>query len=224
MKKMNIKLIAGTCLLLTSGLAQAATANFDSFTEGSVGYTFTAGGITFSDFDNYISFYTPQFAIEEGTNSLAGSTFSPGNALSFTSPVSGPSMAFGRFGAMTMTAGEIGTSASVDIFATSASRNNQLTLNAYFQGNLVDSTSAYLQNFEAYANLNYQYTLSLDGIRFDELRLVSSGPDNSGASFIAVDNVVIATPIPPAAVLMGSGLLLLGSMRRKNTSARSQTA
>ena len=223
MKKRYLSLIAGACFILTSGTLQAATATFDSFSEGSVGYSFTDGGITFSDFDNYF-FTNPPFYIEDASTSLVNSTFSPNNALGFTSTVSGGSVGYGRFGSITMSIDTVATSASLDIFAASFPKNNQLTLSAYYQGSLVDSVSVWLSAFGHYTRpgantASHQYTMTIDGILFDELQLVSSGIYDSGASFILLDNVVFNTPAPvpvPAAVwLFGSGLLGLASFSRK---------
>ena len=224
MKKRYLSLIAGACLILTSGALQAATANFDSFSEGSVGNSFTDGGITFSDFDNYISFYTPPLNIDDASTTLANSTFSPNNVLSFSSIISGGTAGYGRFGSITMSIADVATSASLDIFAASFPANNQLTLKAFYQGGLVDSVSVWFSAFDHYIRpggntSSHQYTMTIDGIQFDELQLVSTGSYNSGASFILLDNVVFNTPAPvpvPAAVwLFGSGLLGLASFSRK---------
>jgi hypothetical protein len=224
MKKRYMSLIAGACFILTSGAIQAATATFDSFSEGAIGNTFTDGGITFSDYDNYISYYTPPLYIDDATATLGNSTFSPNNVLSFTSLISGGTAGYGRFGSITMSIDSVATSASLDIFAASFPKNNQLTLNAYYQGSFVDSVSVWLSAFGHFTRpgatvASHQYTMTIDGIQFDELQLVSSGSYDSGASFILLDNVVFDTPAPvpvPAAVwLFGSGLLGLASFSRK---------
>lgn len=224
MKKRYMSLIAGAVFFLVSGALQAATATFDSFSEGAIGNTFTDGGITFYDFDNYISFYTPPLYIDDASTTLANSTFSPSNVLSFSSAISGGTAGYGRFGSISMSVDTVATSASLDIFAASFPKNNQLTLNAYYQGSLVDSVSVWLSAFGHYtrpgaSTSSHQYTMTIDGIQFDELQLVSSGAYDSGASFILLDNVVFNTPAPvpvPAAVwLFGSGLLGLASFSHK---------
>jgi hypothetical protein len=224
MRIRDLTLFTGICLILATNMVQAATATFDSLAEGGVGYTFTEGGITFSNFDNYLSFWNPQFHIEDASTGLVGSKFSPNNALGFGSPASGGSTAYSRFGSLSMAVNGVATIGSLDIFSTASSRGNILTLNAYYGGNLVKSESVYTSGFDNYANLRYQYTLGIDGIQFDELRLVSSGYYQGGATFLLIDNVVMTTPIPPAGVLLASGLLLLGAKRRKNASTQPQTA
>lgn len=224
MKKVYLNLIAGACLFFINGALQAATATFDTLPEGYVGNSFTDGGITFSDFDNYFFLSRPLY-VEDASTSLANSTFSPNNVLSFGSLISGGSAGYGRFGSITMSVNSLATSASLDIFAASFPKNNQLTMSAYYQGSLVDSVSVWLSAFNEYTNSSsnaplHQYTMFIDNILFDELRLVSSGSYDSGASFILLDNVVMNTPvpIPPAGILFVSGLMWLGAKRRKSKS------
>ncbi len=218
MKNRYIKLIFGTYICLAASTADALTANFDTLPVGSYGSTVSDGGITFSNFDNF-SFLIPTFYIEDETTSLTGSSFSPSNALSFASG----SSAYGSFGSMTISFDGTANAASLDIFKTIMSQSRKLTLSAYYQGSLAGSSEVWLTSFDAYTKLDgstgYQYTLSIDGVQFDELRLVSSDGSNASPSFILLDNVVIATPIPPAGILLASGLMLLGAQRRKKTAA-----
>jgi len=101
------QILACFFMLLSLSRAQVPVplkANFDELSEGSIGPTFSSGGILFSDYDNRAEGSPPvgqiPFAVEMTTNSISG--FSPSNFLAFGGLSSGPSAAFSRMGSFRM--------------------------------------------------------------------------------------------------------------------------
>ena len=77
--------------------ALAGTARFDTLSEGSPGFTFTDGGMTFTDLDT--GFQAPAvFLIEDASATLVGEPgFSPDNVLAFSAFATGPTAVYGTF-------------------------------------------------------------------------------------------------------------------------------
>ncbi len=209
----------GSALIVAVGitLASPATATtllatFDSLPEGNAGSTITDGGITFFDLDRRLA-GPPQtnFTIEATDTTLFGPTFSPPNYLTTGGYVGGPSFSFGRFGSARITFGSVrGYNASVDIFSFLGDPNT-LTLQALLGGTPVGSSSVTFSGSGVGSR-----TLTINRVAFDELRLVASGPQDSGVVFIGIDNARITlAPEPAALSLLGLGLLPLALLRRK---------
>jgi len=201
--------------------AIAATATFDSLSEGTVGTTLTDGGITFFDLDQRLADAIPTFTIESTTSELLGSSLSAPNYLSFGGFVEGEEFSFGRFGSTRITTGTTGISASLDLFSLLFSpSNNTLTLEALFGEMVVASTSVALSDFEPIGEDGLvQQTVAIADVTFDQLRLVASGPDDNGVAFLGLDNVRIeeAASVPePASIasILAIGALLVGIKRK----------
>ncbi len=182
------------CLALASpAAASSLIANFDSLAEGAQSPIFTDGGITFSDLDirlpGEVGPYS--FIIESTTTAVFGPLFSPPNylkaGLSFA-PGLDEGFSLGRFGSMRITFEQPAVGASLNVLS-GFDATNVLTLNALWQGSIVGSTTI---GFSSIVDFQAN-TLSLSGVLFDELRLVASGPQQSGTVFIGVDNVRIET-------------------------------
>lgn len=201
--------------------ALAATANFDSFSEGFSGTTITDDGIKFFDLDQRLSSaLVPYNFYIESTEENLGSLFSPPNYLTAGGFAEGSDFAFGRFGSARIGTGKVERSASLDIFSQLFSpSSNTLTLEAFLNGKPVASTSAALANFEV-SGTSSVLTLAISGVEFDELRLVASGPDDDGVAFIGIDNVRISVPEPSTAggVFVLSAISALSLMKRKRKS------
>ncbi|MEG3436090.1 calcium-binding protein [Pannus brasiliensis CCIBt3594] len=187
------------------------TANFDSFTEGYSPASLTDGGITFSLLDRLMppnSADNPVFTVETiGTvaDSASLGTFATGNFLTFGGYAPGDGYAFSRFGSMDISAGGLGSSVSIDIISDAiSSSNNTLKLEALLNGVVVAVDSALISDFTPIVSGGFasHRTFGFSNITFDSLRLVSSGPDNNGATFIGIDNVSItadlSAPPPPS--------------------------
>lgn len=178
------------------------TATFDSFSEGDSFFSFTDGGITFSNLDERLPGPTPgHFSIESTTNSLLGPTFSPPNYLTTEGFTPGPGASFGRFGSTLITPNISGTAASLDIFGFGGSPNT-LTLEALLNGSIVASDSISFGSVHTVMSWN----LTVSNTLFDRLNLVATGPKDDGVVFIGIDNLSIA-PVPEPSTLY---LLLLG--------------
>lgn len=189
----------------------AATANFDSFSEGFSGTSITDDGIKFFDLDQRLSpELVPYKFYIESTEENLGSLFSPPNYLTAGGFAEGSDFAFGRFGSARISTGKVERSASLDIFSQLFSPSkNTLTLEALLNGKPVASSSAALADFDISGTSSLlQKTLAVSGVEFDELRLVASGPDDDGVAFIGVDNVRVGVPEPNAA----SGVLAVGAI------------
>ena len=198
---------ATLCALSTSALAQSSTANFDSLPEGPVDFSFVEDGITFFEADAYLGGFT-RFVIEQADGTLGGPFFSPPNAMTMSGYVPGPSAGFSRMGSFKMTTNDVRNFVSLDLFVADNSRNT-ITLEATLGGAAVASTAATLQGTNS---SGVHHSLELDGVDFDELRLVGSGAFQSGAWFGMVDNVVIEVVAACPADLNGDGVVDLADL------------
>ena len=209
----TITRIAGGCLMILCGIGTAAgqilTANFDTLHEGSLGNSFSYGGISFYGLDERIP-DTPggTFTIEATTASLPG--FSPPDYLTTEGYVPGNGYSFGRFGSANIGFTGTGSFASLNVFGFNTTSMNTLTLEALAGGVVVSSD---VMTFHGTSpGLIVSQMLTVSG-QFDTLRLVGAGPDNNGTDFFGIDNVAITlVPEPNASTLLGYGFAgLLGA-------------
>lgn len=179
-----ILLFAASCFFLPTSL-YAETASFDGLTEGVIGNELTDGGITFFNLDNGQPGLENVFIIEQADGSLTDPTFSSPNGLTSTSYTSGNEVGFGPIKEMSISAGGDADAADIDLFTTATLLyNNTVTLEAIKDGVVVQSVSKVIQN-----DTDDHFTLSIDGVTFDTLRVVSS-PDSQ---VLMLDNVTINT-------------------------------
>jgi len=175
------------------------TATFDTLSEGYTATTLTDGGITFSNLSRDFPPNTPDNpnftidAIGNVTSSDSLGSFASRNILSFGGYVPGNGYAFDRFGSMTISAGgQKASSASLEVFSdTFSSPNNTLTLEALLNGVVVATDSSLISSFTPITPGGFaeHRTFGFSNIVFDQLLLVSSGPNNNGAVFLGIDNV-----------------------------------
>jgi len=178
--------------------AEVLLANFDDLAVGSVGNSFTDGGITFANLDTRGGFYK-NFSIQLVS---AGTGFSAPNCLGFGQPNSYP----GRFGSMDISFSGEATSVSLDVFATMSlpGLENLLTLQGLKSGSVVDSQTV-LASYWA----PYDGPLSIFG-DYDSIRLIASGEYSQGTVMLELDNVsVTIVPEPRAVGLFCVGLAFL---------------
>lgn len=199
--------------------AQTNTATFDDLSEGSVGTSFSDGGLTFSDLDMRVPGQSVYPFVIDQANSTLSSPFSAPNALGFGGYVVGPSAAFQRFGSAWIDFSGSGSSASLQVFAEYVPfgddiTKNTLSLEAWNGSTMVSSVST---SFTMQSGVQ-EHSLVLSGVvPFDRLELYSSGPVDDGVSFILVDNVTVTVvPEPKVLPLLAMGLVV-GICVRKQT-------
>ena len=181
--------------------AEVLLANFDDLTMGSVGKSFTDGGITFSNL-NTAGGPSRSFAIQVGSD---GASFSPPNYLVFGIYSPQPGLLLGRFGSMDITFAGEATTVSLDVFARMGiTGENFLTLQGLNAGGVVASDTVIISYWYPYDG-----PLSVSG-DFDSVRLVASGQYSQGTVMLGVDNVsVTIIPEPKTVGLLCVGVPLL---------------
>lgn len=186
------------------------TATFDDLREGSVGTSFSDGGLTFSDLDMRVpgqSVYP--FVIDQATGTLS-SPFSAPNALGFGGYGLGPAASFDRFGSAWIDFSGTGSSASLNVFSlyTPGGDNisqNTFSLEAWNGSTMVASVST---SFTTQSGVQSRSLVLSSVAPFDRLELYSSGPVDDGVSFILVDNVTVTVvPEPKGLSLLALGLV-----------------
>lgn len=208
--------------------ATVYTANFDDLSEGFYATSFSDGGLTFSDLDERIP-DTPgpyYFTIDGTTAGDLPSSFSPPNVMTTEGYVPGPGVSQGRFGSAWIDFSGVGSSASMDVFASIPPlglgdyTQNTLSLEAWNGSTMVASVSTTF----AQVYTIQESSLVLNNIApFDRLELVSSGPVDYGVSFIDLDNLsVTAVPEPKGLSLLTVGLVAIICLRRR-TKGSSET-
>jgi hypothetical protein len=191
----------------SGSVALGAMANFDRLPEGFIGAALDAGGIHFWELDNRLD-PNPWFAIEMANGTLTGFPgFSAPNCLAWTMVYQGPNTGFWRCGSFKFTTGRVQSFASLELYDMSNVGGNTVTLEAYRQGQLVNSASIQILPPPGI----HHYTLQVAGVPFDTLKLNGSGPNQSGCFFGVVDTVVV-TPEPGAMVVL---LLCVTLVRRR---------
>ncbi len=205
--------ISSICIILGSQkicpAVQQLVANFDSLPEGFTGSTLTDGGITFSDYNPYLAdeVLPLRFYIEAlGQQYDAGPYITRPNYLTALSYVAGPGWSFSRFGSANISFETEACQASMLVLYPQGVPvpNNVLELQALLNGEVVASNVLRFTYPPSRPLGSSQLTVSAE--RFDSLRLVASGPDDTGFVVIGIDNVTIMpTPEPCTLLLLGLG-------------------
>ena len=213
MKRTLLLSMVALILCVVPVKAETLVANFDIFEEGAIGFTFQDGGITFSENDPYSSLQPPGIY----TLLTADDVSEDGRFIGFSSPnvltcangyVPGPTGGAGRFGSLRISFDGLASMASTDIFLYGGLEysENQLSFQAFLNGILVAEEIIHVPQEFGFHILQP----AISNVLFDDLRLVSSGPFSSGASFLAMDNVEITlVPEPATLLLLGMGGLLM---------------
>ena len=202
--------------------ATTYTATFDDLSEGSMGMSFSDGGLTFSSLDMRepgVSAYP--FVIDQANGTLS-SPFSSPNALGFGGYGLGAPGSFDRFGSAWIDFSGVGSSASLNVFSLYTPggddiSKNTVSLEAWNGSTMVGSVST---SFTTQSGIQ-SHSLVLSGISpFDRLELYSSGPVDDGVSFLLVDNVAVTVvPEPKGLSVLALGLVAGVSLRRRTVGA-----
>lgn len=208
------KTIAAVAAFSAATMATAELATFDDLVEGQTFMSLTNGGITFHDYDARFPGSPPPniFCIEDATGELGGIPgYSAPNTLGFFGYSPGPGVGYSRIGEIWFDAAAPGSAASLELFVT-AEAGNIVTMEAY-SGGLIVGTDVVDLGFQGFME---HFTMSIDSVVFDTVRLVGSGTQNDGTFFAVVDNVSI-TPVPEPAtfIALTAGIALLAMRRRK---------
>jgi hypothetical protein len=199
--------------------ASANVANFYSMSEGFFATSFTNNGVTFSNLDQYLgSAGIDVFSIDRGDADLSGfSGYSPLNVMNFGGWVPGTGVAFGRMGKFDFSIGAQANSASVEIFSLGNDPNTTITLQGRFGASVVSSSIVTVPS----DSIIHNFSLAVSGGLYDNFRIISNSPTNSGASFVNFDNVTVnpvPVPEPASMAVIGVGIVSLLRRRRKNRS------
>jgi hypothetical protein len=191
-------------------------ANFDSFTEGPIGPSFTDGGIAFSDLDVALPGGPFNF-IAEDASAATWSQLSHPNYLTGTGYANGPGYGFGRFRALTITFPGMAKMAGLDIFTPRSIDHNFLTLAAFSKDAVITSAGLWLdQGIELDAAASY-HALSISAPSFDKLTLLVTDQTGSPAySFLGVDNVRVVLVPEPSVFLLSAAVVVFSLHRRKS--------
>jgi hypothetical protein len=192
-------------LVASPALLASGSAHFDSFSEGFPGTTVVDGGITFSNLDQGLGGGPGTFAIEDGSatfNAFPG--FTPPNALGFSGLSPGPGAAFSRVLSFELTTGAVENWVMLDLYVAGGNGGNIVTLEAWLGTTMTGSQSYPLPIPFGFSMMQ----LSLSGPSFDRIVVRGSGPNQSGAFFACVDNVIVTgtPPISGAPFCAGDGV------------------
>jgi len=198
-------LLVAPALFLAGGVAraQAHTAHFDGNSEGGLGTSYFEDGITFSDLDRYLGSAPDPFVTEDASGTLAGYPgFTPPMTLGFGGWSPGPGAAFSRCGTFRVIPPAVFGEASLNFYvAGSSSAGNTVTLEARLAGSLVASDFFIVPGTFG----PHHFELQVSGADFDELKVVGTGPANSGSFFALVDTVVVGGGVVGSGYCFGDG-------------------
>jgi hypothetical protein len=168
--------------------ALAGTANFDALTEGSPGFTFSNGGMTFSDLDT--GFQAPAvFLIEDASVTLAGEPgFSPNNTLAFSAFATGPTAVYGTFSSFVITPSQAYSSIQMTVFLAADQQANALRLTAKLNGNVMDEWY-FLIPISA---VPLAMEIGLSTTLFDRIEVGVNEPGSGDWLYAMVDDIVVS--------------------------------
>ncbi|MDJ0844883.1 PEP-CTERM sorting domain-containing protein [Crocosphaera sp.] len=222
--RVSLLLIGVISSLGLGNSALAAVANFDSLTPGFAGSSVTEDDITFSNLIAGRRLETPQFLVQ--SDNQFEPLFSNPNYLTFGIP-DVETTPIGFFGSMMITPGQVSHSVSLDVLTLNPSfgsrdsvfppSNDSLVLEAFFQGESVARTSVLITDFSDFGRGGryLSSTLSLSGVRFDDLQLYIPRAFADGVIPLAVDDVTISAVPEPLTILGTATAIAFGTQFKR---------
>ncbi len=190
----QLPLLVAFLLFADSAQAQTLTANFEAQSEGWFAQTYTEGPITLQNLDGAIPGQTTYvFAIDRADATLGGLPgFTPVNAMGFGGYSPGTDTAFTRCKSFDIVwTGGLASEAQIEVYEPGNDAQNSISLEALLGGSVVASTTI---QWPGGFTLRH-HTLHVSGASFDSLRVVGSGPNDSGVFFAVVDTLRIEQSI-----------------------------
>ena len=222
--------------ILVGALALATAANADVFhdyeglTEGFLGNTYSANGVTYRDVNNVSgvqpdgSTFGPgdfgdQLIIEDATDFYADfPTYgSSHNALTFGSAfVPGPNLSIGALASVYIDIAQPASAASFDIafYENGPWGGIVYHLDALQGGNVVASDSFTISDLGGRDNATFR-TMSVSGTTFNGLHLYATLNGNYTGPRGMIDNLSITSAVPEPATLLALGIPALAVLRRR---------
>jgi len=181
-------------LSAASAGAQTLNANFDVQSEGWNAPVYTEGPITLQNLDGAFPGQTVyHFTIERADGDLGALPgFTPLNAMGFFGYSPGPGTAFTRCKSFDIVwTGGLASEAQIEVYELGNDASNSISLVALLGGNVVANTTLqWPGGFQV-----RHHTLHVGGVSFDSLRVIGSGPNDSGVFFAVVDTLRIELSI-----------------------------
>ena len=222
--------------MAVSGVVQADVFHdYENLSEGFLGTTFTADGVTYHDVNNVSGFYPDgnpfdnddngdQVIIEDATllyNDFPGYGSSH-NGMTFGSAfIPGENLSIGALASVWMDLDFLGNSADLDIaFYENGPWGGVIYhLDGVLNGDVVASTTYEISNLGGRDNPNWT-SLSISGANFDSLHLYATWNGFYSAPRGMIDNLAITEAVPEPASLCALALGGAALLRRRRRSSK----
>lgn len=209
--------------ILTGPVSADFFHDYENFSEGFLGETFTHDGVTYRDANKVSGFFPDgnpfvsgdlgsDFIIEDATlfyDDIAGYG-SPENSLTFGRAfVTGDNVTIGPLSSIWMDLSQAGTDVSLDLayLENGPWGGIEYVLEAHNQGSVVGSDSFLIRDLGGRDNGTFQ-TMSISGVQFDQLHLFARLNGDFSAPRGMIDDLSITTVPEPTTV----SFLLAGAM------------
>lgn len=210
--------------------------NFENLSEGFLGASYTADGITYRDVNNVSGFFPPSDGVpgDPFTQADLGDQViieravplfddfpdfgTPNNAMTFGNTyVNGDNLSIGALASVYIDVPWIGNSVSFNLayYENGPWGNIEYRLDAIRNGSVVGSDSFLIADGGGRDNATFR-TMSISGVEFDTLQLYARLDGDYTAPRAIIDNVAIqAAPVPEPATLAALGLGAAALLRKR---------